>query len=823
MISQEFETTRVDAVRQFVRKVLRNARDKNKWRKVVKFRLWMPIVLQLALIAGLLVYTNSRFEGFVNEANIFNILILAMPLAIAAIAQTHSILVGYLDLSVGAMISFGVVAASFLIPRDASGSEIFLGVATILGAGLLLGLVNAGLIRGVKIPSIVATLATLSILDGISLSLRPTAQGIISADLASALTVKVGPVPVAFLVILLAAVALDAWLHGTGSGLQVRAVGYDERAAKRGGSRTNWIRVRALLITSLLAAVAAFFVIARSPIGNAQIGAPFALNSITAAVLGGASLAGGRATFIGSAVSSVLLALIITVLPFLGLSPDDGLMIIGVLVLAGIILFQVGDLKELVKRNYRRARRLVLGSRVRTGPELPDLYPGGVDFKVVPSGRKLITGGTVLSLDPAVRDFTTGDVLIEGDRIVKVGQGISADDAEVIDASGMIVMPGFVDSHRHIWEGILRNIGTDVPLEGRVSYISFVLRKLAPAYRPEDAYAGNLVSALGAIDAGVTTLLDWSHIQASPAHTDAVVQALNDSGLRAVFAYGFPWWGKWEERQPSWFVRAASQHFSTKDQLLTLALAAPGPEFVDFEVARDHWKLARETDARLTAHVGVGSYGQDAKVQEMGEAGLLGSDTTYIHCTTLNDTEIQMIVDTGGTVSLAAPVEMMMGHGMPPIQKFLDRGLRPSLSIDVETNVPSDMFNQMRSVLALQRLLASETGKTPISSRDVLEYATIEGAKANGLEAKVGTLTPGKQADLIMLRTDRINVTPLNDPATAIVTGMDTSNVDTVMIAGRLMKRHGELLHVDWPAVRRLVEASRDGVIQRSGFKLPKI
>ena len=272
-------------------------------------------------------------------------------------------------------------------------------------------------------------------------------------------------------------------------------------------------------------------------------------------------------------------------------------------------------------------------------------------------------------------------------------------------------MPGFVDTHRHIWEGILRNIGTDVPLEGRTSYISFVLHKLAPAFRPEDAYIGDLVSALGAIDAGITTLLDWSHIQASPAHTDAVIQALKDSGLRAVFAYGFPWWGKWEERQPSWFVRAATEYFSTKDQMLTLALAAPGPEFTDFEVSRDHWKLARETGARITTHVGVGTYGQDAKVQEMGEAGLLGPDTTYIHCTTLNDTEIQMIVDTGGTVSLASPVEMMMGHGMPPIQKFLDRGLRPSLSVDVETNVPGDMFNQMRSVLTLQRSTCSGRGK----------------------------------------------------------------------------------------------------------------
>jgi cytosine/adenosine deaminase-related metal-dependent hydrolase len=654
--------------------------------------------------------------------------------------------------------------------------------------------------------------------------MRPTAQGIISGDLVSVLTARVGPIPVAFIVIVVGAALLDVWLHASGSGLEVRAVGFDERSAKRGGIRTNWTRVRALLTVSLLAAVASFFVMARSPIGNPQVGSAFALNSITAAVLGGASLGGGRATFVGSTVAAVLLGLIITVLPFLGLSPDDGLMIIGVLVLVGIVLFQVGDLKELVKRNFRRVRRLVVGSRLQEETEIPVFYPEGTDFRVVSSGRKLIQGGIVLSMDPGVGELARGDVLIDGAHIVAVGPNLDvASDTEVIDASGMIVMPGFVDSHRHIWEGLLRNIGTDVPLEGRTSYISHVLHKLAPAFRPEDAYVGNLVSALGAIDAGITTLLDWSHIQGSPAHTDAVIQALEDSGLRAVFAYGFPWWGKWEERQPSWFVRAATEHFSSKDQMLTLALAAPGPEFTDFEVSRDHWKLARETGARITTHVGVGSYGQDAKVEEMGDAGLLGPDTTYIHCTTLNDTEIQMIVDTGGTVSLASPVEMMMGHGMPPIQKFLDRGLRPSLSVDVETNVPGDMFNQMRSVLALQRGLATATQKDPVSPRDVLAYATVEGARANGLDSKVGSLTVGKQADIVLLRTDRMNVTPLNDPATAVVAGMDTGNVDTVLIAGRVMKRHGRLLHVDWAAVRRLADESRDHVIARSGFRLPKI
>jgi len=814
---------RVDAARRAVRKVIRDARDKNKWRKIVRFRLWMPVALQILLVAALLWYTNARFPGFVNATNVSQILILALPLIVAAMAQTHALLVGYLDLSVGGMIGLGVVVASFLIGAEASVPQILIGVGVILLCGVALGLVNAGLIRGLKIPSIIATLATLSILDGISLTMRPTAQGVISPDLVSVLTTSIGPIPVAFIIVVVGAGLADLWLHASGSGLELRAVGFDERSAKRGGVATSWIRVRALLLAAVLAAVASFFVMARSPIGNATIGSTFALNSITAAVLGGASLAGGRATFLGSTVAAVLLALIITVLPYLGLSPDDGPMIIGILVLIGIVLFQLGDIKELAKRNYKRARRLVVGSRPPKVADLPAFYPSGTDFRVAPAGRTLIRGGTVLSLDPHIGDLTRGDVLVEGDRIVAVGPALPNGEVEVIDATDMIVMPGFVDSHRHIWEGLLRNIGTDVPLEGRTSYISFVLHKLAPAFRPEDAYVGNLVSALGAIDAGITTLLDWSHIQGSPAHTDAVIQALNDSGLRAVFAYGFPWWGKWEERQPSWFVRAATEHFSTKDQKLTLALAAPGPEFTDFEVTRDHWKLARETDARITTHVGVGSYGQDGKVQEFGEGGLLGPDTTYIHCTTLNDTEIQMIVDTGGTVSLASPVEMMMGHGMPPIQKFLDRGLRPSLSVDVETNVPGDMFNQMRSVLGLQRAIASAQDKTPVAAREVLEYATVEGARANGLDAKVGTLTPGKQADLIMLRTDRINVTPLNDPATAVVTGMDTGNVDTVLIAGRVMKRHGRLLHVDWPAVRRMAAESRDYVVDKSGFKLPGI
>jgi 5-methylthioadenosine/S-adenosylhomocysteine deaminase len=444
--------------------------------------------------------------------------------------------------------------------------------------------------------------------------------------------------------------------------------------------------------------------------------------------------------------------------------------------------------------------------------------------------KTLLKNGIILTLDKKVGNFHQADVLIEGAKIAAVGPNLHAEGAEVIDASDFIVMPGFIDTHRHVWEGILRNIGTDVPLEGEASYLSFILNTLAPVYRPEDAYIGNLVGLYGAIDAGITTILDWSHIQATRDHADAVIKALNESGMRAVFAYGYPWWKYPDEKQDDWIREVAKKYFSSKDQLLTFAIAPPGPEFTPFDLAKAQWTLARELDARITVHVGVGTAGKHGKLAEMGRAGLLKDDTTYIHCTTLSDDEIQMIVDTGGTVSLASPVEMLMGHGMPPIQRFIDRGLRPSLSIDVETNVPNDMFTQMRSVHSLQKTmifdqkLAGKRGLPSfITSRDVIEYATVEGARANGLLDKTGTLTPGKDADLIMLKTDLPNILPVNDPIGAVVWGMDTSNVDSVFVAGKPLKRNGKLLNVDLDDLRKKAYTSRDYVVAQSGFKLPEI
>jgi 5-methylthioadenosine/S-adenosylhomocysteine deaminase len=438
----------------------------------------------------------------------------------------------------------------------------------------------------------------------------------------------------------------------------------------------------------------------------------------------------------------------------------------------------------------------------------------------------LIRGGTVLTMDRALGDFEQADVLIEGGRIRAVQPNITAPNAQVISAANMIVMPGFVDTHHHLWQGILRNLGPDMTL---ADYQRDINNTAGSVYRPEDMHAANLVSALGTLAAGTTCVLDWSQAQNTPEHADASIAGLRESGTRAVFGYGFPVRGTpryWEDpgnQYPGDMRRIAKRYFSSQDQLLTLALAAG---VVPFEQSADSWKLARELGARISVHIGS----QPGQLEPFGKAGLLAPDTTYIHVRRTSDTEWKYIVDTGGTISIAPYVEMIMGHGTPVLQATLDRGLRPSLSVDVETTVPGDMFTMMRSALSLQRELVFQRMRAGekdvpkmLTARDVLEFATLEGAKHNGVEKKCGSLTPGKDADIIMLRTDRLNVMPMNNAVGAVVQSMDTSNVDTVFVAGKAVKRGGRMVGVDMARVQRMASNARDGVLTRAKFSQKKV
>jgi len=449
---------------------------------------------------------------------------------------------------------------------------------------------------------------------------------------------------------------------------------------------------------------------------------------------------------------------------------------------------------------------------------------------VAPGRPILIKGGCVLTLDRTLGDFEAADILIEGKSISAVRPNITAANAEIIDAARMIVMPGLIDTHRHMWQGILRNVLPDGSLE---DYREVVQRTFGAKYTPDDVYAGDLFSALGAIDSGVTCILDWSHIHNTPAHSDAAVKALVDSGVRAVFAYGNGqnetgrYWEIPGTKFPDDIARLRKQYFSSEDQLVTLYLAAPSgtPEMI-----LPTFKAARDVGARITIHVGVGPAGRNGLLEKLNAEKALGSDTTYVHCCTLNDTEWKLIRDTGGTVSIASYVESLMGHGIPPIQKAIDTGIRPSLSVDVETSVPNDFFGQMRTVFSLQkresweRRHAGDTNPPAfLTAREVLEFATIHGARANGLNRKIGTLAPGKEADIILLRTDRLNVMPMNNAVGAVVTNMGPANVDTVLIAGKVMKRNGQMLGLDFDRLVRLGDTARDRVYAAAKVKNTRV
>ncbi|HEV2344195.1 MAG TPA: amidohydrolase family protein [Actinocrinis sp.] len=441
------------------------------------------------------------------------------------------------------------------------------------------------------------------------------------------------------------------------------------------------------------------------------------------------------------------------------------------------------------------------------------------------SNRLLIRGGHILSMDPAVGDFPRGDLLVEDGRIAAVGSVLSGNgatpDAEVIDATGFIVIPGFVDTHRHTWETAIRGVAPDATLD---DYFVEILDTFAPHYRAEDVYNSNLAGALECLNAGITTLVDWSHINNTPQHPDAAVQALRDAGIRAQYAYGSAntslsdYWFQSTIAIPGDDVRRVREtYFSAGDSLLTMALATRGPGFCVPEVVEAEWKLARELDIPITVHVAMGRLaGRFGMVKQLSDMGLLGPDTTYVHCCHLSDEEWELVARSGGTVSIAAQVETQMGHGWPPVVAAMDHGLRPSLSIDVVTTVPGDMFTQIRAAFAAERARGNavfwernEAASGLLTARQMMQIATVNGAHVAGLESRTGTLAPGKRADVVLIDARAINIAPVHDPYAAVALCADVSNVDTVIVDGAVVKRAGRLL-ANTARARDLVESSRD-------------
>jgi 5-methylthioadenosine/S-adenosylhomocysteine deaminase len=444
------------------------------------------------------------------------------------------------------------------------------------------------------------------------------------------------------------------------------------------------------------------------------------------------------------------------------------------------------------------------------------------------NGRILLRGGCVLTLDPKSANLRKGDVLIEDGRIAEVGEGLRSRDAEVIDTTDTVVMPGFVDTHRHAWESLFRNFGEGGP-SGEASVLPAAY---GSHYTSEDVYSSTLIGLLGAAEAGITSVVDWSDIQLDPTYADAALQAHADAGLRTVFVHSVPSWAENREAVGPALGRLASGRTDPAQSITTLAFGPADPvppnrqqadgQMAHLEKLAGDWKSARELGLRIHAHTGSEA-SSGGVVAAMSGKGMLGADVTLVHGTNLNDDDLDAISSSGSGISLAPSSEMAGGRGSLTIQRLIDRGIRPGLAVDTERVAPGDMFAQMRAAISMQHAtffdlkLAGKAGLPQLmSTREVIRYATIDGARVVGLGGVTGSLVPGKRADIVVLRTDRPNIFPINDPIGAVVWGMDTSNVDWVIAGGRILMRNG-VLETDVERARNLARAAQQRVVAASG------
>jgi cytosine/adenosine deaminase-related metal-dependent hydrolase len=397
-------------------------------------------------------------------------------------------------------------------------------------------------------------------------------------------------------------------------------------------------------------------------------------------------------------------------------------------------------------------------------------------------GKTLLKGGCVLSLDRKVGNFRIADVLMEDDRIADVGPDLRARGAEIVDASDTIVMPGFVDAHRHASESLFRGIGDAAAAE-------------TAAYSADDLYTATLIGLLGAAEAGITTVVDWCDLGSDDHHSSAL-QAHDEARLRTVLVQAGTDPGVWR-----------------RDDTPALTRLAAGP------VKVEDWPRGRELGLRIHAHAGTGI--EAGRPEAL--ASMLRGDVTLVHCTGFDDPDLERVGVAGASIVLTPSSEMAGGIEPLQVQKLVDRGIRPGLGVDTERRGPGDMFAQMRAAISLQHAtlfdlkLAGKAGLPKLlTTREVIRYATVDGARAAGLGELTGSLTPGKQADVTVLRADRPNIYPINDPIGAVVWGMDTSNVDWVFVAGMAVKREGRLVADPGRAGQMAVEA-RERVLAAGG------
>ena len=431
------------------------------------------------------------------------------------------------------------------------------------------------------------------------------------------------------------------------------------------------------------------------------------------------------------------------------------------------------------------------------------------------NGRTLFKGGTIVTMDPKVPNLSTGDVLVEGCRIAAVGVNLQVDGAEVVDCTGTIIMPGLVDAHHHMWLGVLRRMMPDV--DDLFTYIDVVAETLGAHYRPIDMYLSTKLTALASLEAGITTIIDACHSSRSPGHTDAALDALDTSGIRALHMVGAAMDKKASTAHLPGDLKRLAGNWNQGEGLVRVGLFG--------QLNIDWWRLARSLDMRILTEF----IGDLAKLgPEFDEPGLLGPHNIFNHCTRVPEETWKRFAKAGVNVTVNPRSDALFGFDDEGFayQQAIDHGLTPALGIDLDTAFGSDLFGEMhalfgqqRSAMRYRRLRSDENVAKPILVEAVLKAATINGARAAGLESEIGTLTPGKQADIITFRTNGVAVFPVTNAIGTIVQAVERSDVDTVMVAGQIRKRAGKLVGVDVAKLAADVTASRDYLFEASAYR----
>jgi 5-methylthioadenosine/S-adenosylhomocysteine deaminase len=430
----------------------------------------------------------------------------------------------------------------------------------------------------------------------------------------------------------------------------------------------------------------------------------------------------------------------------------------------------------------------------------------------------LIRGGHVVTVDPALGDLPGGDILITDGVITAIGAGLepATPEAEIIDAQGRLVIPGLVDTHRHVWQGA---IGAYTPQITGAGYGPAVLQGIAPLHTPEDVYAGTLWGALQALDAGITTIGDWAHNLQSAEHADANLRGLQEAGIRGYFLYGGPGPASADlaPPHPADARRMRDEYFSGGvNGRLRMGLALRGPCFTTAERNAADFAFARELGLPISTHVGMA--GTSGAVTNLRDFGLLGADVNYAHGNMLTDEEFDLIAASGGTVSITPSTDMLMQFGtFPATGRALQRGIVSGFGVDTICSAGTDLFSEMRLALAAERSRANagalarddSVATVDLHQRDMLRLATLDGARVWNLDAEIGSLTVGKQADIALVDLRSPHLDGFGDVVATMVLGAGPADVETVIVSGDIVKRDGTLVGSHVNKARELMHQAR--------------